>query len=292
MKHTSTARLEDLMRASGGIASRNRLIGLGLTTSVIDHGRAEGVIRSIRRGLYASSGADIDQLRAVRLGGRLSCLSALRRHRVWAGIDTRLHVCVDRRAHHLRTEEVTPLGRSAATGRSDSNFHADAGVPRVHWQRESVPELHAEAPDGDWIMPPLVSLRQAILCQSEEHAIASIDSALRTGFITSRHLGPIFARLPQRLQHLRLEIDRAADSGNESVVRVLLRRAGFHVETQVSVNGTSRFDLLVDGVVSLDVDSRQWHSDEAQLHWDYDKVLQSFAGGVPSLRILPRHIST
>jgi hypothetical protein len=217
-------------------------------------------------------------------------VSALRRQRVWAGVDTRLHVCVDRRAHHLRTEEVTPLGRSADAARSDTNFYAEAGAPRVHWQRESFPELHSESPYRDWVMPPLVSLRQAILCQSEEHAIASIDSALHTGFITSRDLGPIFARLPRLLQHLRLEIDRAADSGNESVVRVLLRRAGFHVETQASVNGTSRFDLLVDGVVSLDVDSRQWHSDDAQLQWDYDNVLQSFAGGVPSLRILPRHI--
>jgi hypothetical protein len=140
------------------------------------------------------------------------------------------------------------------------------------------------------MMPPLVSLRRAVLCQSEEHAIASIDSALRTRFVTARQLDHLFSCLPQRLQHLRSEIVTAADSGNETIVRVRLRRAGFVVESQYPLPGTSRFDLLIDGVVTLDVDSRQWHSDDAQISWDFDKVLRSFGAGLPSLRILPRHI--
>jgi hypothetical protein len=140
------------------------------------------------------------------------------------------------------------------------------------------------------MMPPLISLRQAVLCQSEEHAIASIDSALRTRLVSEHDVHRLFEHLPLRLQRLKTELDAAADSGNETIVRVLLRRAGFVVETQFPLPGTSRFDLLIDGVVTLDVDSRQWHSDDAQISWDFDKVLCSFGAGLPSLRILPRHI--
>lgn len=284
------SRIRQLMRVTAGVASRHTLLSLGATPRMIDRARSSHVLQPIRRGMYAIAEADLDQRRAVRLGGKVACLSALRRHQVWAGVDTRLHVCVRRGAHDLRTDDIERVGRSLSTARSDTNFLADPGAPRVHWQRSEIPELAGESFHHDWSMPPLVSLRQAVLCQTEEHAIASIDSALHTRFATATQIARLFSHLPRRLQHLHSEIDAAADSGNETIVRVLLRRAGFVVETQVSVPGTSRFDLLIDGVVTLDVDSRQWHSDDAQISWDFDKVLCSFGAGLPSLRILPRHI--
>ncbi|SMQ60671.1 hypothetical protein SAMN06295943_0503 [Agreia sp. VKM Ac-1783] len=257
---------------------------------MIDRARSAQILQSVRRGIYASAEADLDQRRAVRLGGKVACLSALRRHRIWAGTDTRLHVCVRRSAHDLHIDEAARVGAPATIQRSDTNFIADRGAPRVHWQRSELRELESPSYQGDWLMPPLISLRQAVVCQNEEHAIASIDSALRTRFVTEAQIDRLFTQLPARLRHLRAEIDATADSGNETVVRVRLRRAGFVVETQFPIPGTSKFDLLIDGVVTLDVDSKRWHGDDGQISWDFDKTLCSFAAGLPSLRILPRHI--
>ncbi|WP_085482370.1 hypothetical protein [Agreia pratensis] len=284
------SRIQNLMMVTGGVASRNTLLSLGATPRMIDHARSVRLLQPIRRGIYASAEADLDQRRAIRLGGKVACLSALRRHRVWAGLDTRLHVCLRRCAHDLRIDEAASVGLSALSRRSDTNFVADPGAPRLHWQRSEPRDVAESSYQRDWLMPPLVSLRQAVLCQNEEHAIASIDSALRTGFITKSQVDRLFTQLPARLQCLRAEIDPTADSGNETVVRVRLRRAGFVVETQFPVPGTSRFDLLIDGVVTLDIDSRRWHRDDAQISWDFDKALCSFGAGLPSLRILPRHI--
>ncbi|KJC64157.1 hypothetical protein TZ00_11640 [Agreia bicolorata] len=275
---------------TGGVASRGTLLSLGATPRMIDRARSLHILQSVRRGIYASAQADLDQRRAIRLGGKVACLSALRRNRVWAGIDTRLHVCVRRSAHHLHVQEAASVGLPATSRRSDTNFVADPGAPRVHWQRSEHREFDESSYQRDWLMPPLTSLRQAVLCQNEEQAIASIDSALRTRFVAQGQVDRLFTQLPARLQHIRAEIDPTADSGNETIVRVRLRRAGFIVETQIPVPGTSQFDLLIDGVVTLDVDSRQWHGDEAQISWDFDKTLCSFGAGLPSLRILPRHI--
>ena len=246
---------------------------------------------SERRGLYASAAADLDQRRAVRMGGLVGCISALRRSGVWAGLDTRLHVHVPAGSKRLRIDEVAAVGRDRSTSRSDTSFLAEAGAPRVHWQRpvKRIP-FGRDCGTTDWIVPPLLALRQAVLCQDEEHAIASIDSALRTRFIAHGQLDLLFETLPSRLRHLRRELDPLADSGTESIFRVRLRRLGHVVELQRAVPGSSKFDALVDDVVAIDLDSKRWHSDDRQQIWDYDKTLQSIAWGRPVIRILPHHL--
>ncbi|WP_157412162.1 hypothetical protein [Agreia sp. Leaf283] len=206
-------------------------------------------------------------------------------------MDTRLHVHVPAGSKRLRVDSVVAFGRDTSTARSDTNYLAEAGVPRVHWQRpiRGIPmgERHGTS---DWMVPPLLALRQAVLCQEEEHAIASIDSALRKNFILPGQLDLLFDTLPQRLHGLRTELDPLADSGTESIFGVRMRRLGHIVELQRAVPGSSKFDALIDDVVAVDLDSKRWHSDEAQQKWDYDKTLQSFAWGRPAIRILPHHL--
>jgi hypothetical protein len=176
--------------------------------------------------------------------------------------------------------------------RTDDTFWAEPGRPTVHWQGARSRTGRTEvAWASEWLADPMSALRQAVLClDEEEHAIAAIDSALRKGVIRARNLGPLFDSLPRRLHRLRDELDAAADSGPESIVRVRTRRAGFTVESQSRIPGSSRLDLLINGVVGLDIDSRAWHAGEQRTTWDYGKTLQSFALGRPTLRILPHHI--
>jgi hypothetical protein len=280
-----------LVDRNGGIASRATLLRAGASPRSIERACQSKLIVSERRGLYASATADLDQRRAVRLGGLIGCLSALRRSGVWAGLDTRLHVHVPAGSKRLRVDDVVAFGRDTRTPRNDTNFLADAGMPRVHWQRpiERIP-LGPRHGLTDWIVPPLLALRQAVLCQEEEHAIASIDSALRKQLIPHSQLDLLFATLPRRLHRLQRELDPLADSGTESIFGVRLRRLGHVVELQRAVPGSSKFDALIDDVVAVDLDSKRWHSDERQQLWDYDKTLQSFAWGRTAIRILPHHL--
>ncbi|CAD5989293.1 conserved protein of unknown function [Agreia sp. COWG] len=279
--------LENLVRQNGNVASRARLEGRGIAPAHIDAVRRFGALTALRRGIYAVPEADVDQRRAVALGGRLGCISALRRAGIWGGMDSALHVHVPETSSRLHLAEVIPFGRDPSVARTDKTFWAEPGQPRVHWQK---PTRALPGWGSEWLVDPLEALRQAALCLDDEHAIAAIDSAFHRRVLQSGHLDCLFARLPERLSRLRGELDFAADSGPESVVRVRMRRAGFTVEPQMAIPGSSDLDLLINGVVGLDIDSLSWHSGAKQVSYDYSKTLQSFALGLPTLRILPHHI--
>jgi len=283
--------IQDRVRRNGNVASRRTLLGARIEPAGIDAALRSGALERLRRGMYALAEADIDQRRAVMAGGRVGCVSALRRVGVWGGLDTALHIHVPPSASRLHLDEIAALGRSPETRRTDKTFWAEPGRPRVHWQRaNAVTTRTARSWADDWLADPMSALRQAVLCLDDEHAIAAIDSALRKKVVHAHNLESLFRSVPRRLQRLRVELDPAADSGPESIVRVRMRRAGFVVEPQVGIPGSSDLDLLINGVVGLDIDSRAWHTGEDQISWDYGKTLQSFAFGRPTLRILPHHI--
>jgi hypothetical protein len=283
--------IEQHVRRNGNVASRKILLEARIGATMIDAARREGVLEPLRRGMYALPEADIDQRRAVMAGGRVGCVSALRRVGVWGGLDPVLHIHVPASASRLHIEEIVPLGRNPEIRRTDQSFWAEPGRPVVHWQRGyRGAGRPARSWASDWLADPLSALRQAVLCLDDEHAVAAIDSALRKKVIQPHDLNSLFGSLPRRLQSLRAELDSNADSGPELIVRVRMRRAGFVVESQVAVPGSSKLDLLINGVVGLDLDSRAWHTGKEQTSWDYGKTLQSFAFGRPTLRILPHQI--
>lgn len=285
-----TVRLLALMQRQNNVASRTTLLGLGCPARVIDAALAAGLLTCLRRGLYASAGADLDQRRAGTLGGRLTCVSALRRQGIWAGHDPRLHVFLSRAPSPERLAAASILGRDPAQRRNRTRFEADAGQPRIHWSRPSSHSVPRPADTEDWRTSTLDSLRQAMTCMDEENALAAVDSALRLGFITTDDLDDLFGALPKRLQMLYGLIDPRADSGQESIVRLRLIGAGFRVEPQVPVPGSSALDLLIDDLIGLEIDSNQWHGDDEQIRFDFDKTLRSQESGTPCLRIRYWHV--
>jgi very-short-patch-repair endonuclease len=69
----------------------------------------------------------------------------------------------------------------------------------------------------------------------------------------------IFAALPARLQRLRTWLDGRAESGQESVLRLILDSAAFEYKPQVFIPGVGRVDFLVEGILVLEADSRLAH---------------------------------
>ncbi len=211
------------------IATRVELLAAGATDRQLAAAVSDGRLVRVRRGLYARRGADDAVVRAVRVGGQLACVSALRLAGVF-GFDTGLHVHLQHSAARLRREAAA----------------------RLHWS----PLLDAR--EGHVVGLP-DALAQAIRCQSPWHAVASLDSALHQGLIDDSDLGDIFRSIPKKYSRLRPLIDVRAEAGQETVLRLAFRAAGLSVELQVTFPGVGRVDLLVEGRLVVEADSRTAH---------------------------------
>lgn len=215
-----------------------------------------------REDVYLASDADADCIAACQVGGRLTCVSELARWGVFVldGAD-RLHVDV----HSSRSRLRTP----------------PRGI-RVHWSRR--------APDG-WASCDIVdALVTAVMCQSVSAAIATLDSALHQRLIGEAELDEVFAALPRRLRLLRRHLDHRAESGAETLMRLLLRRLGCRVEVQRQIAGVGRVDFLVDGWLIIECDSEAHHADWAQQKKDRRRDQAAAERGYVTFRAIAEDI--
>lgn len=222
---------------------------------------AAGALRRVRRDRYVVDGIPDTEERALAAGGRLDCVSLLRDLGVFALADTRLHVQIE-----IGASRLPRAGHSV----------------RRHW-RDSV------SPRGDLCADVVEALAQACRCQSPRFAIATIDSAWHLGLV-GPEIADVFALLPARFAVLRRHLDRRAESGSESIMRVLLRRRGCHVEVQRRIPNVGRVDLVVDGWLIIECDSRAHHSGVDQQVADRRRDLAAAAQGYTTLRILAEDI--
>ncbi len=61
-------------------------------------------------------------------------------------------------------------------------------------------------------------------------------------------------------------MDGRAESGSETLVRLMLRALGRRAELQVVIRGVGRVDLVVDGWLVIECDSKAFHSS-----WDQQR---------------------
>ncbi|CAD6007924.1 protein of unknown function [Agreia sp. COWG] len=95
------------------IAHRSQLVAHGLSERQLASAVDEGRLERIRRGWYAAPEAPADVVRAVRVGGALTSVSATRLSGIWTPPDAWLHVAVPRNASRLRSPDSAnrPLSR-------------------------------------------------------------------------------------------------------------------------------------------------------------------------------------
>ena len=138
-------------------------------------------------------------------------------------------------------------------------------------------------------MSPVDALWVAMRCLDEENAIAAMESAIRKGFLPETQVRRLGVLAPRRLQAgIRLLVSNSG-SGNETIVRLRLRRAGYTVIAQGHVPGLGHQDLVIEDSVGLEIDSREWHGDE-QGATDADRDLHAEGLGRHVLRIRPHHV--
>lgn len=239
----------------------------GTSRTGIDRALEAGLLIRARRDNYLDGTASEALVSAVRVGGRLDCLSLLREAGVFVQDDDRLlHVQVPRARRLLRS----PHSRRV---RLDGKSH---GV-RLHWRDDHV-AVHST------IAHRVHALAQSIECQRPRQAIATLDSALNTGFVRERELSEVFSLVPVRLRELRNHIDGRAESGPETLARLIARTFGVTVEIQVSIDGVGRVDIVVAGWIIIECDSRGFHAGWEMQERDRRRDLAAARRGYATLR--------
>jgi very-short-patch-repair endonuclease len=200
----------------------------------IEAGRLERVIT----GWYATPSTDREAIRAMRLGGRLGCVSALRVHGAWCPPDQGMHVEFP----------------SSASGRRLASRGAPDGAV-AHWHGR-------EAATGSAfpVAPIDLAVARMLLCQPPHLAIAALDSLLFRRLITENRLRAVLAAGPQRMRFLADHLEPRSEEGIESIVRFRLAMAGVKASVQVTLRTRDRLDLVVDDWLVLELDGRATHA--------------------------------
>lgn len=225
--------ISDLVRAHGqGLLHKRQLVRLGASDRDLTHAVRSGDVRRARRGWYTTFEPGDPRFVAVRVGGRLTGAAALHLLGAWNSGTPPITVSVPHNAARLR-------------------WHP--GV-RVVWDDDGV-----VGRGSPWAVDPVDALREALLEVPFEDAVALVDWALHAGLITADDLPGLVRGLPQDARELIDWVDPACESIGESVVRTRLRAGGHEVTSQVPVNASQRIDLVLDDVVAIEVDGREFH---------------------------------
>ncbi|HTN56973.1 MAG TPA: hypothetical protein VL043_01775 [Protaetiibacter sp.] len=252
------------MHESPSLIRTSALLARGWTKRRIRAMVQTGRLLRLRTGAYVPSGTHPDVVDAGRLLGRLTGASELARLGVFVLAAHRLEVHVAPSASRIPT-----LGRPH----------------RIH--RRAL--LRTPHPDA-LAVEPIDALYDAVIGQEPRAAIATLDSALHLGVLHPDDLDELFAALPRRFRRLRRLLDARAESGAESLLRLILRAIGCSVECQVTIPGVGRVDFLVDGWLIIECDSEAHHASwEAQRN-DRRRDLAAAKRGLVTFRVIAEDV--
>lgn len=254
--------------------TRAELFATGWTRRSITSAVRRGDLIRARRDRYLPPTAPDAVVRAVRVGGRLTCLSLLEGLGVFVMENSVLHVHLPRSASRMRSPD-SRRRRLERRGRRSV---------RLHWLELSVDVGAATC------VSLVDALAHAVLCQPPRAAIATLDSALNKGMISADQIADVFALLPAKYRVIRPFIDGRAQSGSETLMRLMLRSLGCAVELQVRFEGVGYVDLLVDGWLAIECDSRAHHAGWEAQSTDRRRDLALAALGITTLRPTARMI--
>lgn len=227
----------------GGAAKTMELLAAGATAGRIRWALASGQILRARKAWYVLPGTPADLIAAVRVGGRATCVTALRRNGVWvtrAPVST--HVAVHRAACQLR---------SARRHDRRQTVLRDAVV---HWTDTAKPR------DVDFRLaePVVVALRDAAGCLSHDDFYASAESARRLRLVSAAEWRWLLSAVPVRERRVLADAGPLSASGLESLFSRRMRRLGLPIRQQVQI-GPDRVDILIGERLVVELDGAAFH---------------------------------
>ena len=234
--------IQALVDGLGGLAQKRQLVARGVQDIDLTRAVKDGAVARARQGWYTTVDTAEPRVRAVRVGGRLTGISAIRDWGGWVLGDYPLQVSIPQNAARLRNQwnRRLPIGERR-------------GV-RLHWDPPSISERGSV-----WHVNLIEALRRVVVDDDLETAVAAIDWALHTWRLDEFDFEQLILSLPSHKRGIRSWVDGTCESLPESLARTRLRLAGHIVEIQVPV-GTKRIDMVVDGVVGLEINGKQFHA--------------------------------
>jgi very-short-patch-repair endonuclease len=229
--------------------TRAELLMRGMTAAGIARAVHHGELIRIRRGHYAIPGDSEDMIRAVRVGGRLDCVSELRARGIWVVDDSTLHVRLSPGASRLRDAQDRHVRMTAP--------EIAAAPVRLHWKELRSPGRATASHVG--VVDALVS---AAGCLRPSELIAALDSGCHQRVIGPRDLRAALLMIAARRRPSSERLDPAAESGIETIIRDLCVRLGLRVRIQVEFDGVGRADVFVEDWVVIELDGRAYHGGE------------------------------
>jgi len=232
-----------LVQGFGGVAHKQQLVRRGARDCELTRAVRAGEVVRIRQGWYSTRADDDPGVRAIRVGGRLTGISAIVAAGGWVLGKFPLHVAVPRNASRLRNP-----------GDRTRRLYLNGESVVVHW----VPTDTAGSGSTT-----SVSLREAlarvVLDEELEVSVAALDWALRTGEIDATDFDTLLQMLPQYKRTIRLWVAPECDSLPESLTRTRLRLCGHQVTPQVPTGSRERIDMVVDDCVAIETDGEEFH---------------------------------
>lgn len=254
-----------LVHDLGGLAQKQQLVSRGVRDLDLTRAVRDGTAVRARQGWYTTVDESEPRVRAARVGGRLTGISAIQNWGGWVLGDHPLQVSVPRNSARLRNQwnRRRPLGEAK-------------GV-RVHWDPPESSERGTV-----WCVSLRDALIRVVLDEDLETAVAALDWALHSGLLEQIDFELVFLALPKSKWWIREWVDGACESLPESLTRTRLRRAGYHVTIQVPL-GLKRIDVVINGILGAEVDGKEFHADTFEQ--DHAKALDITIAGFHAISV-------
>jgi hypothetical protein len=270
-KDAGMALLSEIVDSLGGMAQKQQLVRRGARDRDLTYAVRIGDVVRVRNGWYSTRDERSPELRAVRVGGRLTGISAIAAMGGWVLGTHPLHVAVNENAARLRDQH---------NRHRSLKVKASSGVV-LHW---GSPE---KASRGTAVsVGARDALERVVLDEDLETAVAAVDWALHTGQLDLIDFETLILRLPAERRGIREWVDPDCESLPESLSRTRLRLSGHNVVAQLPMSGGRRIDLVVDEIAAIEVDGEEHHRDrfETDRSKDIDITLMGLHSMRPSAR--------
>lgn len=243
--HVRMVNIINVLSTYDGVARAKHLAAAGVPDFQLKAALASGAVTRVARGVYAVPDADA-QLIAIRsLPAEPACVTAAQLRGLWVlEPPPQPHIAVP----HSRHYPGFVCHRSAAP---------PTLLDTVVQSLRCLPEL-----DGLVIAESAVVVKGVTLAELRQRLVGRNDA---------RERRTVSRIVPQ------------SQSIIECMARYWLRRAGFHVESQVNIPGMGHLDLMVDGRLGIETDGAGFHMDRASFEEDRRRWNVTTRLGIPTL---------
>ena len=231
--------IDTLVRRSGWFLRRRDLLARGYSDPSIRAALADHRIFRVRQGWYSVPDAPEPAIRAVRVGGRLTSISALESYGIPVPRRPGTHIAVRATAGRLRS---THDRRKRLAGERDV---------RIHW-------VDCVASVGSrWRVPMEDALLQVLIDEPRDIAIACASLVMHFEKWTDRRMDAVFARAPRDVGAWRALVSSLDESHGETFFRLWAGDSGLSTVQQVSRRGVGRLDFQVGPHTFVEIDGGQ-----------------------------------